>query len=100
MKANTIAITDIMTCISSSFSSSFEKFDFIVQILWGYYVDIGWKGFHDVFDIMQRGMDYVVFVEFLERLPWSHARVNLLRQTSEKFTCLAIPFSKVNVFVK
>ena len=82
MKATIMAIVDIITCKSSSCSSALEKLDFIFQRLWVCDVGIGWKGFHDVFDILQRGLNNVVFVEFLERLPRSQARVNLFRQTS------------------
>ena len=54
MNAAMIARTDIITCRSSSLSTPFEKLDFICQILWVFYVGIGWNRFHDVFDIMQR----------------------------------------------
>ena len=95
-----MAIIEITTCKSSSRLSPLEKLDFIVQRLWVFDLGIGWNGFHDVFDILQRGLNNVVFVEFLERLPRSQARVNLFRQTSQKFTGLAIPSGKINVFVK
>ena len=99
MKATIMAIVEITTCKSSSYSSALEKLDFIVQRLWVCYVGIGWKGFHDFFNIMERGLDNVVFVEFLERLPRSQARVNLFGQASKKFTGLAIPLREINVLV-
>lgn len=68
MNANTIAMTEMITCRSSSNLTPLKMFDFIVQILWGYYVGIGWKGFHDVCDIEQRGLFYIVFVELFKRL--------------------------------
>lgn len=78
MKATMIAIIEMTTCKSSSRLSPLEKLDIICQRFWVFDGGIGWKGFHDVFDIMQRGMNYIVFVEFLECLSRSQARVNLL----------------------
>lgn len=60
---------------------------------------IGWKGFHDFFNIMERGLDNVVFVEFLERLTWGHVIIDLFGQASKKFTGLAIPLREINVLV-
>lgn len=94
-----MAITEITTCNSSSRLSPLEKLDFISQRLWVFDLGIGWKGFHDIFYIMERGLGYIVFVKFLECLMRGHVIIDLFRQASEKFTGLAIPWREIDVFV-
>ena len=100
MNAAIIAMTEMITCWSSSRSTPFEKLDFICQILWVFYVGIGWKRFHDVFDIMQRGLNYIVFVEFLKCLSGRQILVNLFGQVAKEIAYLAVPDCKINIFVE
>lgn len=100
MNANTIAMTEMITCWSSSNLTPLEMFDFIVQRLWGYYVGIGWKGFDDLKNVIERGLGNIVFVELFKRLSGRKIWINLLRQVPEKFTYLAVPDCEINIFVE
>ena len=53
MNANTIAMTEMITCWSSSNLTPLEMFDFIVQILWVWYVGSGRKGFDDLKNVIE-----------------------------------------------
>lgn len=68
MNANTIAITEIITCWSSSNLTPLEMLDFIVQILWVCYVGSGRKGFDDLKNVIESGLCKIVFVELFKRL--------------------------------